>query len=68
MENLNLRVLMNELIKVREAIDQVEAKGHGNRSLLVFAFNTCNDVLKQLGKAYEEEQKEKTNDNSDGFT
>ena len=54
---LDLNALMSELIKIRDAIDQVEAKGHANRSLLVFAYNNCNELLKQLGKILEEAQK-----------
>lgn len=55
---INLNVLMSEIAKIRDAIDQVEAKGHANRSLLVFAYNNCNELLNQLGKILEEAQKQ----------
>lgn len=68
-----MNVLINELVRARDAIDQVEVKGHTNRSLLVYAYNACNNVLKQLGKVYEVERKallnkeEISNDDSDSF-
>jgi hypothetical protein len=54
---LNLNALMNEIVKIRDAIDQVEVKGNNNRSLIVYAYNNCNELLRQLGVVLEEIQK-----------
>ena len=59
MPNLNISELMNAIIRIRDNIDKVEVKGHVNRSLLLFAYEDCNSLLKQLGNIYDELQKAK---------
>ena len=55
---LNLNALMNEIVKIRDAVDQVEVKGNANRSLIAFAYNNCNELLRQLGIVLEDIQKQ----------
>lgn len=37
-----------EVQKVREAIDSIEVKGSKNASLLLYAYNKCNDIIKAI--------------------
>lgn len=61
---LNINELMSALVRIRDAIDKVEVKGQANRSLLVFAYEDCNQLLKQLGDILEKAtQDAETSDN-----
>ncbi len=50
---LNINEIMSALVRIRDAIDKVEVKGQANRSLLVFAYEDCNQLLTQLGDILE---------------
>ena len=54
MSNLNVSELMRAIIRIRDNIDKVEVKGHVNRELLVFSYNDCNTLLRQLGTILDE--------------
>lgn len=39
-----------EVQKVREAVDSIEVKGSKNASLLLYAYNKCNDIIKAINE------------------
>lgn len=57
-----LQDIVNEILKIREAIDQVEVKGNQNRTLLSYAYGRC-DVLIQ---AIQETERQILNENQNG--
>ena len=43
-----------EVQKIREAINGLTVKGSENASLVVYAFNKCNDIINDLNKVIDE--------------
>lgn len=37
-----------EVTKIREAINSLEVKGEHNASLVVYAYNKCNDIIEAI--------------------
>lgn len=61
---LTLLDIINEIINVRDVIDQVEVKGRNNQALLVYAYDHCNQLVSDLNNAAKEIQNE-SNANTD---
>ncbi len=53
---LTLMDLGNEIMKIREAIDGVEVKGRHNASLLVYAYDKCNNLIASINEAAQQIQ------------
>lgn len=61
---ITLGSIINDVSKIRDAIDKVEIKGSGNRFLIDFAYNKCTDLINSINEAATEIQnagKEETN-------
>jgi len=43
-----LQDIVNEIMKIREAIDQVEVKGNQNRTLLSYAYGRCDGLIQAI--------------------
>lgn len=56
---IDISKLMSAIIQIRNASDHITTSGHENRELLSFIYNSCNDILNQLGKAMEDIQRKK---------
>lgn len=53
---LTLMDLGNEIMKIREAVDAVEVKGRQNASLLVYAYDKCNNLIASINEAVQQIQ------------
>ncbi len=45
-----------EVQKIREAINGLTVKGAENASLVVYAFNKCNDIIKAINEVIDRQQ------------
>ena len=59
-----LQDIVNEIVKIREAIDQIEVKGQHNRSLLSYAYGKCDGLI----EAIQETERQIINGNQNGTT
>ena len=59
-----LQDIINEIMKIREAIDQIEVKGHQNRTLLSYAYGKCDGLI----EAIQETERRILNENQNGST
>ncbi len=57
-----LQDIVNEILKIREAIDQVEVKGNQNRTLLSYAYGKCDGLI----QAIQETERQILNENQNG--
>lgn len=57
-----LQDVVNEILKIREAIDQVEVKGNQNRTLLSYAYGKCDGLI----QAIQETERQILNENQNG--
>ena len=57
-----LQDIVNEILKIREAIDQVEVKGNQNRTLLSYAYGRCDGLI----QAIQETERQILNENQNG--
>lgn len=58
-----------EIMRVREAINDLMIKGEHNASLIVYSVGKCNDMINEIQKALQEKtegQKESEEVNKDG--
>lgn len=53
-----------EVQKIREAIDNIEAKGARNASFIVFSYNKCNDIINAINQIIEKQQNPPSGQNS----
>lgn len=63
---LTLLDIINEIINVRDAIDQVEVKGRNNQAFLVYAYDHCNQLVSDLNDAAKEIQNESSANTDSG--
>lgn len=64
---ITLGNIINDVSKIRDAIDKVEIKGSGNRFLIDFAYNKCTDLINSINEAATEIQNaEKEEINAEG--
>lgn len=54
-----------EVQKIREAIDNIEAKGARNASFIVFAYNKCNDIINAINQIIEKQQNPPSSQNGE---
>ena len=57
-----------EISNIRTALNNIEVRGQNNASLLVYAYDKCTELIKdinEIGKAIEGEQKEVGKSESD---
>ena len=59
-----LQDIVNEILKIREAIDQVEVKGNQNRTLLSYAYGRCDGLI----QAIQETERQILNENQNKDT
>lgn len=45
-----------EVQKIREAVNSLTVKGSENASLVVYAFNKCNDIIKAINEVIAKQQ------------
>ncbi|MBQ8707823.1 MAG: hypothetical protein IJ523_07040 [Succinivibrionaceae bacterium] len=55
-----------EVTKIREAVDSLEVKGKKNASLVVYAFEKCNDIIEAINAVVNQESD--SSQNGDGQT
>ncbi len=53
---VTLMDLGNEVMKIREALNELEVKGKRNASILVFADETCNKIVNMINDAAKQAQ------------
>lgn len=53
---LTLGDIANEILKIREAVDEVEVKGQENRSRLSYAYKTCENLIECINETAREIQ------------
>lgn len=53
---LTLGDIINEITKIRNAIDGIEVKRHENRQLLEFAYDGCTNLINSINQAATEIQ------------
>ena len=53
---LTLGDIINEITKIRNAIDGIEVKHHENRQLLEFAYERCDKLIASINQAATEIQ------------
>ena len=63
---ITLGNLVNDISKIRDAIDKVEIKGSGNRFLIDFAYNKCTDLINSINEAATEIQNAGNNQSTEG--
>lgn len=57
-----LQDIVNEILKIREAIDQVEVRGNQNRTLLSYAYGKCDSLIQEI----QETERQILNENQNG--
>ena len=65
---LTLGDVINEIAKVREAIDGIEVKGNQNAVLLCYAYSHCSEIidgLNETAKQIQEQQNQNQNGSKD---
>lgn len=55
---LTFQDLINDILRIREAINGIEVKGNQNAALLCYAHNKCNELVETLSKTANEIQNE----------
>lgn len=63
---ITLGSIINDVSKIRDAIDKVEIKGSGNRFLIDFAYNKCTDLINSINEAATELQNAGNNQSTEG--
>lgn len=58
MLTIDVSMLMSSIARIRNAADCITTSGHENRELITFIYNSCNELLKQLGTAMEDYHKQ----------
>lgn len=48
--------IINEIIRIRDVLNEVEVKGRDNQACLVYAYDHCNQLISDLNKTAEEIQ------------
>ena len=56
MSDIDITKLMSVIIRIRNCADHVTVSGHDNRDAISFIYNSCNELLSQLGAALEASQ------------
>lgn len=46
---MDQQTLLNELLKIREALNALEVRGERNASLIVYCYNKCSDLMNAIG-------------------
>ena len=56
MSDIDITKLMSVIVRIRNCADHVTVSGHDNRDAISFIYNSCNELLSQLGAALEASQ------------
>lgn len=57
-----LQDVINEISKVREAIDGLEVRGKNNATLLCYAYGKCDEIINELAETANQIQNGSVND------
>lgn len=55
---LTFQDLINDILRIREAVNGIEVKGNQNAALLCYAHNKCDELIETLRKTANEIQNE----------
>lgn len=61
---LTLGDVINEIAKVREAIDGIEVKGNQNAVLLCYAYSHCSEIIDNLNETAKQIQEQQNQNGS----
>ena len=59
---VTLQDIINEIMRIREAIDGLEVRGNQNASLVCYAYNKCNELINGLTETAKQIQSENQNE------
>lgn len=57
--------IINEIVKIREAIDGIEVKGNQNSALVCYAYSKCNELINALNETAKKIQEEQNQNGSE---
>lgn len=56
--------IINEIVKIREAIDGIEVKGNQNTALVCYAYGRCNELIDALNETAKQIQAQQNQNES----
>ena len=59
---LTLQDIINEIDKIREALDNIEVRGKNNATLLCYAYGKCDEIINGLNETAMKFQNESQNE------
>lgn len=65
---ITIQDIINELMRIREAVDGIEVRGNQNASYVCYAYSKCNDLINALTDVAKQVEQNQNGSNSETIT